>query len=539
MPKFIIEQPGVPPMTAEIIGQELTFGRTDDNDIVLVAQEVSRNHARIELQKDKTVLYDLKSLNGTYVNRQAIIERVLSDKDEIWFGSKCRLVFHDDSQDILSQRKQESTLILDLKKIQHEMEDLSSSMTMIKPQEELETGDTPASAAPMDMEKMARAFRRLDALYQATNLIASEFDLDKRLSDFMDLAIRVTNAERGFIMLKEESSDELHVSVMRDMGGEIESASPSMTIARKAALDGEPILMRNAQDDSKFGKRESIIIQRITSAMCVPMYIEGRIIGSLYIDTKDMDANFSEEDLEMFQALGNQAAMAIENVRLYERMLDSEKKRANLGRFMSPAIVEAVMEHENEIELGGQKLPVTVLYCDIRGFTPLSEGLSPEELVLLLNEHFTSMTEIVFKHQGTLDKFIGDEVMALFGAPLSSGEDSLQAVKAAIAMQKSNAELNELRREKNLPEFHIGIGINTGEAFSGYIGAPDRMDYTVIGDMVNVASRLCSIAQGEQIIIGRATFNEVKEYVECRSAGTPDLKGKTEAVEVFEILRLL
>lgn len=542
MPELIIEQPGIPPMTVDLTEVETSFGRADDNKIVLVAEEVSRYHAKIRLVKEKTILDDLKSLNGTYVNRQRIVERVLSDSDEVWFGGKCRATFKDDSEEILEKRKQQGTrtkLTNGLDQVRQEMDHVSASMTMIaRPGQGVATtpGVVPANAQQLEVEKMSRAFRRLDALYQASKIMASDFDVQKRISDVLDLAMEVTGAERGFLMLRDQESSELVAKVARGMDRELEGSSPSMGIARKAAIEGEPVLMADSGADAQFGGRESIIRQRILSAMCVPLTVEDRILGSLYVDSRQAGVQFDVADLDLFQAMASQSAMAIENAQLYEQMLEAEKKRANFGRFLSPAVVEMVMNEAEEVVLGGRKLPVTTLYCDIRGFTPLSEGLSPGQLVDLLNEHFTAMTRIIFDCRGTLDKFIGDEVMALFGAPISGGNDAANAVRAAIIMQAKNAELNKRRSNGNLPTFEVGIGINSGDVFSGFVGSPDRLDFTVIGDDVNIASRLCSVAKAGQIVVGYSTHELVKNFVRTKSIGTPVLKGKSEPIEAFEIL---
>jgi len=312
-------------------------------------------------------------------------------------------------------------------------------------------------------------------------------------------------------MMRDEENDTLNVEVIRDTSGKIDSSSPSMSIARKAAVDGDPVLMSDSDHDSKYGQRKSIIMQRIETAMCVPLMIQDKIIGSLYVDSKSETINFNEEDLEMFQAMANQAAMAIHNVHLHQQMVDANKKRADLGRFLYPAVVKTFMDQKQDLVLGGDKISATVLYCDIRGFTPLSEGLSPDELLDLLNEHFTAMTEIVLKFKGTLDKFIGDEVMALFSASFSAEDDAKLAVQAALEMQETNRNLNLKRVANGLPEFQVGIGVNSGNVFADYIGSPDRMDYTVIGDNVNIASRLCSVALAGQIIIDEETYDLVKD----------------------------
>ena len=540
MPQFIIEQPGVSPYTVTLSKSETRFGRAEDNDCVLVADEVSRYHALVYFRGGDTVLKDLKSLNGTYVNRQRVVERVLSDEDEVWLGSKCRVLFRDDSPAIKLQRQKDddSKLVKGINEIRREMETVSQSISMISsPSSTTRVQDTPvAGLSPVEMEKMSRAFRRLDALYQATKLLAGDFDLKKRMEQVLDLAIEVTGAERGFLIVRAENSEEIEASVARAMGSELREGSPSMGIARQAAVDGEPVLMADSGADQQFGARESIIRLQIRSAMCVPMRMEDRILGALYVDTSKATVRFAEEDLELFQALGNQAAMALENVRLHERMVAEEKKRANLGRFLSPAVVEVIMGSAKDLELGGQMKPVTTLFCDVRSFTPLAERLPAEELIGLLNEHFTAMTEIIFRYNGTLDKFVGDEVMALFGAPFAAGNDPEQAIRAALAMQERNSELNKRRRENNRPEIHIGIGIDTGDVVAGLIGSLDRMDYTVLGDHVNTASRLCSVARSGEVIVGRATYEAAKLFFDAESIGTPVLKGKAVSVEAFRVL---
>ena len=547
MPQLIIEQPGIPPMTVDLKKSVTTFGRSEENTIVLLADEVSRFHAKIRMVRDKTILDDLKSLNGTYVNRQRIVERVLADADEVWFGGKCRATFRDDPPEVLKQRKEtpaKSELVEGLDKVREEMNEVTANMTMIvAPGTPAPTrlpggaGATQGEVERLEVEKMGRAFRRLDALYKASGIMASDFDLQRRIANVLDLAMEVTGAERGFLMLRNSDSGELELQVARGMGSDTGDNSPSMGIAKKAA-EGEPVLMSDAGADAQYGGRASIIRQRILSAMCVPLSVEDRILGSLYVDTTDMNIQFSMADLDLFQAMATQSAMAIENVRLYEETVEAEKKRANFGRFLSPAVVEMVMRESEDVVLGGRKLPVTTMYCDIRGFTPLSEGLTPDQLVELLNEHFTAMTNIIFEHEGTLDKFIGDEVMALFGAPITTERDAIHAVHAAVHMQVKNSELNQLRLAKGLPTFEVGIGINTGEVFAGFIGSPDRLDFTVIGDDVNVAARFCSVAKAGQIVIGESTYVLVKDAVQANSIGTPALKGKTEPVPAYEILGL-
>ena len=544
MPTLVIEQPGIPPMTAPLGEGEVTLGRAEDNDVVLLADEVSRHHAKLLRRGMETILVDLKSLNGTYVNRQRIVERVLGHLDEIWLGSKCRMVFRDDT----GQRKageatkaRSSAILQDLDQIRAKMDRAASSLTMIgrKAETSVQAAETPVpQTTAEDLVAMSRAYRRLEALYKASKLIASDFDLDSRLSQMLDTTIDVMEAERGFVLLRESASGQLLVRVAREMGKDLEASSPSMGIAGKAAIDGDPVLMTSAGQDAQFGGRESIIRQKICSAMCVPLQFEDRILGSIYVDKRSPEGPFTKDDLELFLSLASQSSMAIENARLYEQTLREEKQRLNLGRFLSPAIVDEIMKEESSLSPGGRKRLVTTMFADIRGFTQIAEKLPPATLVQLLNEHFTALTEIIFEHQGTLDKYNGDEIMALFGAPIASPYDAEHAIRAAIAMQQACARMNADRHEHDLPVLEIGIGINTGEVIAGYIGSPRRLDFTVIGDHVNTAQRLCSHAERGQIIIGEETYHAVAELVEVRPIGTVMLKGKANPTRAYEVVAL-
>ena len=537
MARLHIEQPGNPPITMPVSGGELRLGRADDNDVVLVADEVSRHHARLRLHNGDYLLIDQNSLNGTYVNRQRIVQRVLSHNDEVWLGGQCRIIFQDEEEASRRSRRDtetDSTLREDLERIRARIDEAGNHLSLIG------TGrEKPASPQETaDLEAMGQAYRRLAALYEASKLIASEFDLPKRLAAVLDTAIGVMRADRGFLMLQDEQSGGLHVRVAREMGRDLQASSPSMSIAGKAATAGEPVLMADASGDHEFAGRESIVQQQITSAMAVPLRVDDRVLGSIYVDTRRLGQQFSEADLELFATLATQLAMAIENVRLYEEAVANEKKRANLGRFLSPAIVESVMQTEDALRLGGEKRMVSTLFCDVRGFTSIAERLAPTTLVEMLNEHFTAMTTLIFREQGTLDKFIGDEIMAVFGAPLSAGDDPLRAVRAALAIADENSQLNQRRAQAGQPCFDVGIGIATGEVIAGYVGAPERMEFTVVGDRVNTARRLCSLAGGGQVVIDEDTYNAVRHHADVRAIGACVLKGKEKAVHAFEVTRL-
>lgn len=213
-------------------------------------------------------------------------------------------------------------------------------------------------------------------------------------------------------------------------------------------------------------------------------------------------------------------------------------KRA-FTRYVAREVVEEILKDPERLVLSGARREVTVLFCDVRGFTRMSERLSPDEVMLLLNDFYTLMIETTFKHDGTLDKFLGDAVMATFGAPIAHPDHSLRAVRTALAMQAGVVELNARRQKAGKELVTVGIGVSAGEAVAGTVGTEDRMEYTVIGDSVNLAARLESNAKPGQILISHRTYEAVREDVNARSLGPIRVKGKEEVVEVYEVLGVI
>ena len=210
-------------------------------------------------------------------------------------------------------------------------------------------------------------------------------------------------------------------------------------------------------------------------------------------------------------------------------------KRA-FTRYVAREVVSEILKDPDKIVLTGERREVTVLFCDVRGFTSISERLAPEEVVALLNAFYTLMIDATFKHDGTLDKFLGDGVMAVFGAPMYHRDHTRRALRAAMAMQAGIRELSGRRLAEGKPPLAIGIGINTGTAVAGSVGTEARMEYTVIGDSVNLAARLESYARPGQVLVAAPTYESVRRDVDARSLGFMRLRGKEDPVEVYEVL---
>lgn len=212
-------------------------------------------------------------------------------------------------------------------------------------------------------------------------------------------------------------------------------------------------------------------------------------------------------------------------------------KRA-FTRYVARQVVDEILKDPEKLQLKEGRREVTVLFCDVRGFTPLSERLPPEEVVALLNEFYTLMIDTTFKQDGILDKFLGDGVMAVFGAPILNPDHSIRAVRTALAMQAGITELSRRRVKEGKDPIAVGIGVSAGEAVAGTVGTEDRMEYTVIGDSVNLAARLESNAKPGQILISQRTYQNVEGLITTRALGAIKVKGKEEQVEVYEVLGL-
>ncbi len=557
MPSLVFKDSQGNPVTQAIENLPFTIGRISNNDIVIISDIVSRNHARIVKENERYYIEDLDSANGVYLNSIRVGKVPLKYGDEIKIG---RTVLTFVETEIAQAITADSIIEEESKEKLSEFEDyikrLENILTCITQHPE----ETKYSIeAYQVIRRMNRNYRKLvkeaeirHTLYDVSNLIASVFDMQVLLNLIMDLALKVIHAERGFVLMKDDDTKELKVRVARLMDEEIkdfERVGISTSIAGNVLAEGEPILTFDAATDPRFSMKESIISHNIKSVLCVPLKNrEGETYGVIYADNKCTNRKnrrvFTKDDLDFFIAFANQSSIAIENTRLYEKIRTEEQMRLNLSRYLSPQIVEKIIHEPGELQLGGIKKHVTILFADIRNFTPTTEQADSIILVTLLNEYFTIMTQVVFDHEGTLDKYLGDGLMAVFGAPFAHPDDEIRAIKAAMKMQLLVENLKKGWLSREVPDlfskdFHIGIGISTGEVISGNIGSYSRMDYTVIGDTVNLSSRLSDVAEKGQILISDATYSFVKDRVSVKELEGIHIKGKERPVKVYEVLGLI
>jgi adenylate cyclase len=459
-----------------ILKDIIVIGRGKENDLVLPDQSVSRNHARINKIDTGFFLTDLGSFNGTKVNEKSIQSIRLKNNDEIKVG-KIMLKFSTGEKPAQSPVQ---TVVLtkenDYKKghstiIESSAEDslgLSSQDLLIFTGIGKSPGESDLSlpsekvSQPSKIREELLSLERMNkvlfVLYEISKQLHLIHDFNELLKKIMDFIFIVIDADYGFVILtSDEGKDELAPVVVKYKDdkakgkGEIKA---SRTIINKVVNDKVALLTADAMADTRLENAQSLFSQKIRSAMCVPLWKKDKVIGVIQLDSVRFNNQFTEDDLELLKAIGHQMAMVIEQASLNEQVREEERMISRLERYHSPQIIEMILKGSQETKeniMESKDLTATIFFTDIIGFTPLSEKMPPREINLLLNQFFSRMTDIIFKYDGTLDKYIGDCIMAVFGAPMEKKDDPERAILAALEMKRElRAIMKKTEPEKNL-----------------------------------------------------------------------------------------
>jgi adenylate cyclase len=548
MATFLIHKQDDETQVVKLDKDRMTIGRRDDNDIIIDDVFVSRLHIEVIKKGTRYTVKDSKSRYGTYINGDRIAEKQLTYGDEIQIGNTLITFVDEKTLDHIPDRKIPSRRFGGDFDFAAKIETIKQQLSKGIPKKDImhSLNELKTSIA-VNQDKYSEAERSKEiasTLCEVGKIINFVFDLNVLLNLLMDLALKILQARRGFIILYDEKSSELNVKVARNMGGELESSKTtgiSQTIAWETYKTGQVIATEDAMSDDRFKSQESVISYAIGAVICAPLIAKEKgKIGAIYADNPITQEHFDKGDIEFMISFANQAAIAIENAQLYEKIKKEEKIKARLQRFFSPTVVQKIMTSEEGLALGGEARIATILFCDIRGYTSLAERIDTLLAVEILNDFLSSMTDIVFLHEGTLDKYIGDCVMAIFGAPVAHDDDPIRAVKAALNMKQRVIDLKGIWRKKmdmaEVESFDIGIGIHTGEVIAGNIGNINRMEYTVVSRAVNLASRLENNAQPGQILISKATYELTKDHVKAKKLPSVLLKNISKPVEIYEVI---
>ena len=542
-----------------ILNFPFKIGRMSDNDIVFEDKRVSRYHAEIHINNGAYVIRDLGSYNGILVNDVRVDSINLNSGDKITIGINS-LLFDYEKQDIFSEEDLTNTT------------STKSAKEILKDVMEEKTSDH-----SVDFLKRRTI---LSALYELSKGILRESEIMSIFNLTVDIILKNMGAERIYILLKDEESNAIRPAFARDIhtrigrhlinaklvteaqikealslqkkdGGKLGSKLVelgyiteekfnsflnkqsskedklmlSKSVINRVINEKISLLVADARKDHRFKESKSIFLYGIRSAMCVPLLGVESVVGTIYVDNLNADRQFTQAELNLLTTIGNLAAIGIEQTNLRDKILRERETRQCLMRYHSPQVVEEIIRGKGTCEI--KEKMITVLFVDIKDFTRLSEELGPIGSAKLLNEYFDIITDVVFGYKGSIDKFIGDAAMAIFGAPVHDIDYTEMAVRAAIDIQKKLRELNK---------YAIRIGINTGPAVIGNIGSTKRMEYTAIGDTVNIASRLEKMAGPGKIYIGETTYEHVKGIFNTRPIGIQRVKGKTMDVGVYEVL---
>ncbi|AKN17449.1 adenylate cyclase [Mycobacterium haemophilum DSM 44634] len=480
-----------------------SVGRGPDNMLWLDDPGLSRRHCEFRRSGPNWLLRDLGSFNGSFVNSLLVTEHTLRSGDRIQLGSTVLYFAPDDGP----------------------------------------PSPAPLTSSPDDDEVQlvtSHKVRRLTALIEITKALNSELDKATILETIVDKGVELIKAERGFLILVHDGELEFRVARNRE---KTDIQNPSKLISR-SVLDsvmktGEPMLTTDAQTALRGSL--SITALEVRSLICVPLRLKDRILGAFYVDSKVVEAKFNEESQNLLHAFADQAAIAIENTRLFDEVAESREAEKSVRQVFQKYVPADIVREALKIKDGGRlssKLTATVLFSDIRGFTSISEKMPPESVVGFLNDYLQRMVDIVFDEGGIVDKFIGDAVMAVFGAPVPKADDATRAVRAAMRMIEEIDRFNDEQRTKGGVEIDVGIGLHTGPLIAGNIGSDRKMEYTVIGDTVNAAKRVEALnpEMKTHILITRECFEATGAAFAVRELPRVQVKGKEQPLQLYEVL---
>jgi class 3 adenylate cyclase len=521
---------------------EIMFGRAGGKSANVLDlspdQKVSRLHVRIWQENGFYWIEDLNSGRGTLLNDVEIKgqgKKRIQTGDVIVVGSTTLQVESLDAPVTAETNFLEAgtTLLPDKSRAQagvaiiHELDattfdplgtelakELSRSGQIAKAVENLKSSRLNQTEAPLvslapNALPMApdTAERRLNMICELPMHLAAKTQLPLLLPVIVDRLVEIIpGAQCWALLLRENKTDALLLKAYRS----VQQPSLSETLARRAISKGIAFIWKRDVEDVR-GRwlEDSCVI-----GMYAPMLWQEEAVGVICATAWNAETTFSDEDLRLIVVVAQYAAMAVASHQLQEKLRQESVVRANLLRQFSPQVADRLLAHRGRLRLGGQKSEITILNADIRGFTQLTQDMDPDDVVELLNDYFSVLVPVIFAHEGTIDKYIGDAILAIFGSPVSDLKHHEHSILAAIEMQAAVAKLNESRRIRGSPCCGIGIGVHCGEVVHGLVGTQNRMEFTVIGDAVNRAARYGAGAAADEILISPDMHERLWRIVE-------------------------
>jgi adenylate cyclase len=500
------------------------IGRGRDADLRVINKSLSRSHAKLVLEPSgRATIVDVGSKNGTFVEGRRVDKPLELEDGQHFSCGDVMFVY--------------STTEYSIPAPESMVREISAEATRVLVNDLLSHARNRRSSGLGRPKLPKSAEGRLQVLLEVARLLSSPDDIEGQLRKILDLVFSILDVDRVALIMIDESSGEFGPPIVEsrreatlgDMPGTYSKQILNYVRERSVAA-----LFSDAAADPRLEGSHSVHLTSVRSSMCAPLKPHDEIIGVLYVDNLTIPAAFTGDDLELLSAFAAQAAIAIENARLYQRLQTEAVARANLLRFFPPTTVAQLIKDPKRTA-EAIDTEVTALFCDISGFTQMSAQMEPRDVVEVLNRYFPVITEIVFDHEGTLEKYIGDALLAVWGAPFRRVDDAKRAVQAAVEMQEAISKLSlELT---NFPPLRIHIGINTGRVAAGNIGSKHYLQYATIGDATNLASRLCGVAGPGEIALGVTTLERLGGPPAWPVDGPEfhKVKGRTDPVAVYKL----
>ena len=484
---------------------EVVFGRSDEKLPIILDlspdQRVSRMHGRIWIEDGQFWIEDLNSSRGTQVNGVEIKGRgkqQVRPTDTIVAGQTTLRVDFGEGKAFSNRTNylENGTLLLPEK---HQSE---STLAIAK-----DVDATAVEPVPLDCAGDANA-RRLKMVYDLPFQLATKITLETLLPAIVDQLVEVLpNGESWALVLRDPETDALLLKAYHY----VQRTYLSESLLRRAMAERKAFVWKKSSDVDMTG---SIFQSGIEVGMYAPLLWQGEALGAICTATRNAETTFSEEDVKLLVLVGQYAAMAVATHRLQEKLSNESVVKANLLRQFSPKVANHFLGHRGRLRLGGRRSEVTVLNSDIRGFSQFVREMEPDEVVEMLNDYLRVLVPVIFAHNGTIDKFLGDGILAIFGSPEQDPNHHENALRAAVEMQAAVAKLNQQRQARGVPCRDFGIGLHYGEVVHGFVGTSDRMEFTVIGDAVNRTARYCSAAAEREILISPELLEHVWRIAE-------------------------
>ncbi len=535
-----------------------TIGRQPTNTLQIVDRLVSKEHAVIQRRPGTSayMLSDLDSRNGTYCNDRLVENtHALRNGDVVRIGSTSwRFVTPEElppppppPPGLAPSQIPPPPLGFPPSPDETPSDDLGAASIHATMRVDLAT-DFMRADLVLDDRIVRADYEKLRLAYTLSRDLHAASDVETLLDILLKRVFEWLQIDRGVVLLVDEKkpgdpADNLVQAAMRiragaPIGPDEKEVRVPRSIIKQVLLKREAVLSTDARLDARFGNAQSVVLQGIKSSMTVPLLTQDRTLGILHVDSLISSGLYTEKDLAVLVAVSRQASISMDNVLLQKRVLEEAALRSSLSRMLSPNLVDRIVAGDLAIEKGGATKRVTVMFADIRGFTSLTERLAPADMVALMNEYFERVSNIIFAHDGTLDKYIGDAVMALWGAPLGTDDDEMLAVKAAYEMQLAVREFNRERVEAGFEQIGVGIGVATAHVIAGYVGSSRTMSYTVFGRGVNLAARLCSAAKAGEVVLAPSTWEAVQNLVVADEMEEMRLKGMADPVRPWRLRRM-